>query len=199
MKEIILASSSPRRIEILKNLNLDFKVIPSNFEETFLDIPPSELVCYLARNKALEVRSRINSDNIIIAADTVVFKDGIIIGKPKSRDEAFKILNQLSGSKHNVVTGICVVFGKEAAIFEDFEDTEVYFKDLSDEEINDYINTGEPMDKAGGYGIQGLGGMFVKKIIGCYFNVVGLPIYKLNLMLRDLGVNILKKEVQYGK
>jgi septum formation protein len=199
MKKIILASSSPRRAEILKNLNLDFEVVPSNFEESILNMPPSALVCHLAHCKAVEVASRVEKDSIIIAADTVVYKDGTIIGKPKSRDEAFRILNLLSGSQHNVITGLCVVQNSDNIILEDHEDTEVYFRDLSEIEINDYIDTGEPVDKAGGYGIQGLGGVFVKKINGCYFNVVGLPVYKLGLILRDLGVNILKKEVQYGK
>ncbi|TDT61194.1 Maf family protein [Fonticella tunisiensis] len=199
MKRLILASSSPRRIEILKNLGLEFEVIPSNFEESLVDDQPQRLVCKLAESKAKDVISKAPSDSIIIAADTVVVKDKRIFGKPKSQNEAYEMLRELSGSSHKVVTGICIVDNINELEVADYEETTVYFKELSDDEIWNYIKTGEPIDKAGAYGIQSLGGLFVKKIDGCYFNVMGLPVYKLYTMMGELGINILTEVVKNGK
>lgn len=199
MKRLILASSSSRRIEILKNLGLEFEVIPSNFEESLVDDQPQRLVCKLAESKAKDVISKVPSDSIIIAADTVVVKDKRIFGKPKSQNEAYEMLRELSGSSHKVVTGICIVDNINELEVADYEETTVYFKELSDDEIWNYIKTGEPIDKAGAYGIQSLGGLFVKKIDGCYFNVMGLPVYKLYTMMGELGINILTEVVKNGK
>lgn len=195
MNDFILASSSPRRIEILKTLNLSFDVIPSNYEEIITKKSPNELVCEFARAKAMDVAIRAPKDKLVIAADTIVFKDDEILGKPKSKNDAFRMLKKLSGSSHSVLTGICILDTNSNTMLEDYEETIVYFKDLSDDEINTYIDSKEPLDKAGAYGIQGLGSIFVKKIDGCYFNVVGLPVFKLNILLGKMGVNLLEKGV----
>lgn len=193
MSNIILASSSPRRIEILKTLNVNFDVIPSVCDEQVEKCSPVDTVIKLSKNKALNVEKRINDKKIIIAADTIVYCKGLILGKPKSMDDAFKMLKLLSGTSHEVITGLCIIDCRNNKILSDFEKTTVYFDELSDDDIRSYIATGEPMDKAGAYGIQGMGGLFVKKIEGCYFNVVGLPVNKLYGMLRKMGVNLLKR------
>lgn len=195
MNNFILASSSPRRIEILKALKLDFDIIPSNYEEVITQMAPQKLVCEFSRCKAEEVSLRVPNDRIIIAADTIVCKDDEILGKPKTRCEAFEMLKKLSGSEHKVITGICIINKRSNTVLQDYEETIVHFKELSDQEINDYIDCGESLDKAGAYGIQGFGSIFVKKIDGCYFNVVGLPIFKLNVLLGKMGVNLLVKGV----
>lgn len=195
MEKLILASSSPRRIEILKNLGIKFDVIPSNYGEVIDNKLPEELVCFLAENKALEVSSRITDGDLILAADTMVFIDGRALGKPHTESAAYDMLKGLSGKKHEVITGVCLISRKLSKKYIDYEVTNVFFKELSDEEIWDYIYTGEPLDKAGAYGIQGFGGLFVRRIEGCYFNVVGLPIYKLYNGLREMGVNLLAKDV----
>lgn len=195
MKKIILASSSPRRIEILKNLRVEFDVKPSNYEEVITDRPPHELVCHLAENKAKEVSSRVMPKSIILAADTMVFIDDKKLGKPASKKAAFEMLSSLSGRSHDVITGLCLMDKSLNRTFLDYEVTKVFFKELTEEEIHGYIETGEPLDKAGSYGIQGVGGLFVKRIEGCYFNVVGLPINKLYDGLREMGVNLLARDV----
>lgn len=195
MEKIILASSSPRRMEILKNLGLEFEVIPSNYEEVIVNKSPVELVCYLAENKALEVASRLENGNIIIAADTMVFINNTLLGKPHTEEAAYTMLKSLSGKEHQVITGLCILSKNLNKTYIDYEVTNVYFKELSDEEIWNYIHTGEPLDKAGAYGIQGFGGLFVKRIEGCYFNVVGLPINKLYIGLGEMGVNLLARDV----
>ncbi|GFR34895.1 Maf family protein [Thermobrachium celere] len=190
--KIVLASSSPRRIELLRNLNLQFDVVPSNFEENINLSNPVELVKNFAYNKALDVESRVQKDSLIIAADTIVYKDGEVLGKPKDEIDAYRMLKLLSGQKHEVYTGLSLIYNGK--VINDYECTYVYFKNLSDEEIKYYINTNEPFDKAGAYAIQGYGSIFVEKIEGCYFNVVGLPISKLYDNIKRMGINILKGE-----
>lgn len=192
-RRIILASSSPRRSEILKSIKLDFEVIPSSYEEKMTgSMDVQDEVTFLAYNKALNVSGKVNDRNsIIIGADTVVCKDGRILGKPSSRQDAFDTLKMLSGTNHFVITGLCVMDMTDNKIVKHAEKTEVFFRDLTDDQINRYIDTREPFDKAGSYGIQGLGSVFVKKIDGCYFNVVGLPVYKLYDILRGMGVDII--------
>lgn len=171
--KIILASKSPRRSEILKNAGFEFTVRVSDADETLPDgISPEEAVQLLARKKA-EVVKR-NCGEMIIGADTVVVSDGKILGKPRDGGEAFSMLRALSGRTHFVYTGVCAVTEEKTET--DFMKTEVEFLALSDEEISDYISSGEPFDKAGGYGVQGLASKFVKSIKGDYFSVVGLPI-----------------------
>jgi septum formation protein len=195
MIKFILASASPRRAEILKSLGQSFEILPSDVEEKITKNNPQEIVKELALLKAKDVARRVSKGQIVIAADTVVFKDDKILGKPSSKEEAFNMLKLLSGSIHKVLTGICVIDTANNKVCQDYEETKVFFKTLSDKEIMDYINTGEPMDKAGAYGIQGMGGLFVTRIEGCYFNVVGLPVHKLYNLMGEMGVNLLVKDV----
>lgn len=191
--DIVLASASPRRREILNIFNLEFKVEPSNIDECINIDDPCDLVESLAYNKALDISKRIPG-SLIIGADTIVYFNEKILGKPKSKDEAYEMLKSLSGNVHSVITGISLVCEDENIALKDHEITKVYFKILTDEEIWSYIDTGEPLDKAGSYGIQGIASVFVEKIEGCYFNVVGLPTNKLYNLLGRIEVNLLKKE-----
>lgn len=196
MKKIILASNSPRRIEILNTFNIKFDVIPSDYDEKMIKFSsPYELVCELSERKASNVSEKVGEDCIIIGADTVVYKDGDILGKPSDEKDAFDMLSKLSGDCHKVITGICIIDKKEKNIYKSYEETLVYFKNLTKNEIMDYIKTKEPFDKAGAYGIQGFGGLFVEKIEGCYFNVVGFPVNKLYNALGKMGVNLLTGEI----
>ena len=180
----ILASASPRRREILSSLGFDFKVITSDVDESSDITDPSELVCELSRRKALAVRDALNDNNsMIIACDTVVAIDKKILGKPVDEADARNMLHTLSGSSHSVYSGLCLVKGNK--IKSDFCRTDVYFDLLDKNDIDCYIASSEWTDKAGAYGIQGKAGMFVKKIDGCYFNVVGLPINLLKNMLKE--------------
>jgi septum formation protein len=196
MSEIILASQSPRRRELLSNMGLDFKVFVSDTDESSVDktVPPGIYVQELALLKAATVAKNIGGggDTLIISADTVVVNDGVILGKPKDRDDAYRILKGLSGRTHNVYTGVCVLRLSDAYTVCKYVKTDVTFKELSDEKINRYIESGEPMDKAGAYGIQGLGAMLVDHINGDYFNVVGLPISALSDILeQDFGFRLI--------
>lgn len=196
MEKFILASSSPRRIEILNNLKLEFDVIPSNYDEKMENnFPAEETACFLARNKAIDVYNSLESKKLVVAADTIVYCEGMILGKPKNHDDAYKMLKLLSGKKHKVITGMCIINKSLDSIYEKAEETIVEFKKLGEDEIINYINTNEPFDKAGAYGIQGLGGLFVKRIEGCYFNVMGFPVHRFYIMMRDIGVNLLLKDV----
>ncbi|KAB3535917.1 septum formation inhibitor Maf [Alkaliphilus pronyensis] len=185
MLNFILASSSPRRRELLKNLGLDFQVIASNFnEESISSSNPIHLVQELAYNKALSVKKKVCKDALILGADTIVLKEGIL-GKPKNEKEAYEILKSLSGGCHRVITGFSIISTYSMVEFTGYEITKVFFKELTEEDILTYISTGEPMDKAGAYGLQGRGSLFVSRIEGDYFNVVGLPLFKLNEALED--------------
>ncbi|MBE7032395.1 MAG: septum formation inhibitor Maf [Ruminococcaceae bacterium] len=192
MKEIILASNSPRRKELLGMLGLEFSVIPDNTPECIdQQLSPAEVVMALAKFKGDNVRKTLskNRDAIIIAADTVVAIDGVVLGKPKSKADAEKMLSRLSGKSHNVYTGVYLIENLSGKSANFYEKTEVFFKNLDINEIKDYINTGEPMDKAGSYGIQNFGSLFVEKINGDYFNVVGLPVCSLGKTLtKDFGI-----------
>lgn len=180
---LILASASPRRKEIMETAGLLFSVHVSDTDETLPDgITASDAVTELSYRKALAVAKKFPEDTVI-GADTVVTLDGIILGKPSDEDDAKKMLRTLSGRTHQVFTGVCIIKNGKANRF--FEKTDVTFFDLSDEEIQSYIATGEPMDKAGAYGIQGRGCTLVKKICGDYFNVVGLPVARLLRKLKN--------------
>lgn len=171
---LILASKSPRRIELLKLAGFNYEIIPAISEEkTEPSMTPCETVLSLACQKAAEV-SASHPDDIVIGADTVVVYDNEIMGKPADNDDAFRMLKKLSGNIHSVYTGLCIKKGDKQHVF--YEETKVEFYPLSDEEIKVYIKTGEPMDKAGAYGIQEKGSLLVKRIDGDYFNVVGLPL-----------------------
>ncbi|PKM77430.1 MAG: septum formation inhibitor Maf [Firmicutes bacterium HGW-Firmicutes-15] len=191
MKKIILASSSPRRQLLLQQIGLDFTVCPANIEEN-LSAPalPMELAQAIAFQKAQEVSRQLDG-GIVIAADTIVVWKGMIMGKPENRDEAFMMLSRLSGQRHQVITGICIIDVENEVNDIDGEITDVVFSSLSSDEINCYLDSGEWVDKAGAYAIQGQGALLVDRIEGCYFNVVGLPLNRLKLMLAKKGINLL--------
>ena len=188
---IILASASPRREEILSLLGVRFTVAPSDFDESgVIQWPPEEHVLESSTGKAAFIACRI-PDGIVIGADTIVVVDDKILGKPADADDARRMLRLLSGRSHYVYTGLCVMkrAGNETVqTMRDCVRTEVCFGDLTDEMINAYVATLEPLDKAGAYGIQERGSVLVEGIVGDYFNVVGLPIYRLSRMLLDLGI-----------
>ena len=191
MDRFILASASPRRRLLMENLGLVFQVIPPAIEENwdFNDLPP-DLVMILARDKARSV-SLEHEKATILAADTIVVKDGHILGKPHNFHEACNMLSQLSGSEHVVITGICLLNRASDLELVEYETTKVFFRELSSQEIVRYVSSGEPFDKAGGYGIQGRGALLVSGIEGCYYNVVGLPLAKLQTMLKSVGISLL--------
>jgi septum formation protein len=184
---IYLASKSPRRRKLLKQLGIKYKAFSVNSAEVFLDAEhPVDCVKRLAREKMDLAKQRVN-DSILITADTIVVLDGKVIGKPKSKSDAIKILSLLGGKVHTVYTGFCVLNQKTKKIVVDYEKTEVEFRPLKKDEIRDYADGGSPMDKAGAYGIQDdFGAVFVKRINGCYYNVVGLPLTKLYNSLRKV-------------
>lgn len=183
---LYLASSSPRRREILEAAGVIFQVIPSNGDETQPEgFAPHELVQELARRKAFSAKAELQPGDVILGADTLVALGGTVLGKPSSREEAFSMLSALSGRTHQVYTGCCL---RTARGFETFvSSTEVEFYPLSKEEIEAYIETGEPMDKAGAYGIQGRGCVLVKGVRGDYFTVVGLPAAEVVRRYRSLA------------
>ena len=189
--DIILASTSPRRKELLGQIGLkDYRILSPDVEEVLDEmLPPAQLVEGLSRQKALAVRGRVDEDDVIIAADTVVSLEGEVLGKPADEMDAFKMLSALSGNRHQVYTGLTVIRGEQ--VVTEHEMTTVTFRDLDPEEIEYYIATGEPMDKAGAYGIQGIGALLVSGIDGDYFNVMGLPVYRLGRILAQFGVDVL--------
>ncbi len=185
METLILASSSPRRKELLENLHLTFEVFSCNVDESFDPaLTPEEIVMELSSRKAKAVHEE-KPSSFIIGADTVVVLEGTVLGKPKDKDEAFSMLQSLSGKTHSVYTGVAIVTPEKENQF--YVKTDVVFWELSDEEIEAYIRTGESFDKAGAYGIQGIGSMLVKEIHGDYFAVVGLPVSKTIRELRNAG------------
>lgn len=192
---IILASSSERRISLLRLIGLKFEVVPGNVEEDKIKdlegLDSKRLVKKLSLLKAKTVAEKIK-EGIIIAADTVVVLNDEVIGKPKNKDEAYSFLRRLSGVTHKVVSGIALVRkSKDYRELVKSVTTRVKMKELSIEEIKRYLSTGEALDKAGAYAIQGKGATLIEEIKGCYFNVVGLPLYRLSQMLKELGVEVL--------
>ncbi len=189
---LVLASASPRRSELLERLTKDFQIIASNFneEEVIYFGNIEEYVCDLAEGKAREVVERIKEPSIIIGCDTIVFFEGKILGKPKDEKEAFAMLKALSGKTHEVYSGITLIHTVSNKVIRKALCTKVKFMDLSEEMILKYIRLEKPMDKAGAYGIQDGGAVFVEHICGCYYNVMGLSLNGLYLLLRDMGVNL---------
>ena len=190
--DIILASGSPRRRELMQMLCPEgLRIIPAVGEEKADPaLPPDRLVEELSSAKAFEVASRCaDADAVVIGADTVVVLDGSILGKPRDAADARRMLKSLSGRSHTVFTGVTVLRGGKA--LKCAERTEVFFRPLTDDEIDRYIATGEPMDKAGAYGAQGWASLFVERLDGDFFNVMGLPLCRLGLMLKELGVELL--------
>lgn len=174
MKHIILASASPRRKEILELADLKFDIMPSNAQEITTKTAPNEVVMELASIKAKDIYEKSEKQSMIVGADTVVAYQGQILGKPTDEADAKRMLTMLSGQTHEVYTGVCVIEDEKIKTF--YEETKVTFYEISDEQIDRYIKTGEPMDKAGSYGIQGKAAVFIKRIEGDYYNVVGFPI-----------------------
>lgn len=193
MKTIILASGSPRRKEILERVGLKFKIVESNFDEKIdpeLKLKPHDLVKKFSLEKAKAVAKN-HKNSIIIGADTIVFIDKQILGKPKDEKHAQQMLKLLSGRSHFVVTGFTIINTTSNKTVTKSIETKVWMKQLSTQEIDDYIATNEPFGKAGAYAIQEKGSVFIEKITGDFFNAVGLPIYALAQELRKLGVEIL--------
>ena len=188
---IILASKSPRRNELLDLLNLEYEIIVSDAEEVLEEnLTVQEQAKNLSYIKAKTVFDETSGDRIVIGSDTMVIKDNKIYGKPKDEEDAFRMLKELKNSKHQVITGLAILVEKDGKYQEyiDYDMAEVYFKDMTDEEIKDWIKTGEALDKAGAYAVQGSFMIFIEKFNGNYATVMGLPIHK----VYDIIKNILK-------
>ena len=199
MRQIILASASPRRKELLGLLRVEFKIQPAVGEEVLTTTNPSDAVKELSAQKAGEIAEHAVGHVLIIGADTVVSQDGEILGKPVSEQDAFDMIKKLQGNTHSVFTGVTVLEKTEeqegylrSITFA--EETKVVVAPMSDKQIWDYVNLGESMDKAGAYGIQGIFGAFVERIDGDYNNVVGLPVSRLYRELYAAGIDLLAKE-----
>ncbi len=184
---IVLASKSPRRQALLQQIGLSFRVLPAKGEEKIdSSLPPHQLVQQLSKQKAQEVALQTDPNDLILAADTIVVLNHKLLGKPKGHKEAKQMLQLLSGRTHIVYTGICLL--QENRCITDVVETSVSFRTLSDDEIDAYIESGEPMDKAGAYGIQGKGALFVSQIQGDFYAVMGLPLCRLSQWLTQFGI-----------
>lgn len=187
--QLILASQSPRRQELMQLFRLPFTVRVADIDETMDSTrPPYEEVARVSRLKAEAIVR--DKDDIVIAADTIVVCDGNVLGKPTDEADAFRMLRLLSGKNHQVMTGLTVLRGDAASVCT--EVTDIHFRQLTDGEIRAYIRTGEPMDKAGSYGIQGGAALFAEKIVGDYFNVVGLPVCRLGQILKEIAPELME-------
>jgi septum formation protein len=190
MKKIILASASPRRKELLEKIRLKFEVDASGCDEEINSgLDPQEIVQQLSIIKAKSVAAR-HKNAIVIAADTIGVIGDRILGKPHTKNEARKMLRAISGKSHSVITGFSIIDTTTDKIVTGTVDTRVYIKKLSGEEIDAYVATGEPLDKAGAYAIQGMGAVIVEKIEGDYYNVIGLPLHALAEALKEFGINV---------
>lgn len=194
MSKIILCSQSPRRRELLERMGVrDFEIVVPHADEGYDPaMTPQEIVCHISREKARAAAALCGAEDLLITADTMVFLDDKRLGKPADEAEAFRMLSALSGREHLVCTGVTVRRGDTART--EAETTAVRFASLTPEEIRWYVATGEPMDKAGAYGIQGKGALLVEGITGDFFNVMGLPVRRLRRMLEAFGVNLLGEE-----
>ena len=192
MTELILASASPRRRQLMDLLGIPFVVKPSPIDEEALSLtgPPARQAMDSAVAKAVAAAA-VDGDRWILAADTVVFVDGAILNKPTDRDDARRMLRLLSGRSHIVTTGVYLYHDKKDSPPPLYEETEVWMTPLSDPVIEAYIDTGEPDDKAGAYGIQGYGGSLIPRVEGCYFNVMGLPLYRTARLLEEAGIQVI--------
>jgi septum formation protein len=192
MDKIILASASPRRSELLTRIGVHFEICPSLIDESDIKIKgsPGQKAMQLALLKALDV-AKSSEKGLILGADTIVVLDGEIFGKPKDNEEAFRMLSNLSGRSHTVITGIAIVNAENGLNKVSFETTKVTVSHLTPSQIQAYISTGEPQGKAGAYAVQGKGSLFIERIDGCYFNVVGLPLARMRKMLEEFGVALL--------
>ena len=193
MNKIILASASPRRQELLTQIGMEFKVIPSGMEEVPQSRQPEVVVMELSEGKAGDVFESLpekeKENSLVIGADTIVAFKGRIMGKPDSRENAQEILSCLQGGIHQVYTGVTLIWQGGKRSF--YEKTDVVMYPMSMEEIKEYVDTGEPMDKAGAYGVQGRGALLVERLEGDFFNVMGLPVLRLARLLERFGVHLL--------
>lgn len=188
-KNIILASQSPRRQRILNQLGLNPIIIPSTFEEKHSGESPREFAEKMAFHKAMEISEK-NPDSLVIGADTVVVSQNKILMKPVSPENAFELLSSLSGDWHEVITGFSIQLKTSKLLITQSEVTRVHMKHLTPVEIQNYVDTGEPLDKAGAYGIQGRGSLFIDEIQGCFFNVMGLPVFAVSEALQKNGFDL---------
>lgn len=189
-QRLILASQSPRRKFLLQNLGLSFDIIPANIDEDNLPegITPREVPKYLSQEKAKHVAKKVDGECIIISADTIVAMCDEILNKPTDEADAKRILSKLSGNTHTVFTGVTLINTKTGKMISDVQESQVTFRLLDAKEIDYYISTGSPMDKAGAYGIQDdFGAVFVSRVCGCYYNIVGLPLEMFYRMLREIN------------
>ena len=188
--ELILASQSPRRKELLGLFHIPFAVRVADIDETMDETkPPFDEVARVSRAKALAIPR--GEDDVVVAADTIVVCCGRTLGKPRTKDEAFEMLSLLSGRDHQVMTGMTVLRGGREATCT--EVTDIHFRSLTDKEIESYIATGEPMDKAGAYGIQGGAALFCQRLVGDYYNVMGLPVCRLGQVLRSVAPELFRR------
>ena len=189
MIPVVLASASPRRKELLEQIGVSFTIFPAQGEELITKETPWEVVTELSRQKAMEVADRTEAPAVVIGADTVVALDHRILGKPADEEEACRMIGMLQGNTHTVYTGVTVIAkGENPMEFSFYEQTKVTMFPMSDEEIQAYVATKEPMDKAGAYGIQGVFAVFIKQLEGDYNNVVGLPVARLYQECRKRGI-----------
>ncbi|MFC1638085.1 Maf family protein [Patescibacteria group bacterium] len=189
-KRLILASTSPRRKELLAQIGLEFDILPGDYEEDMTkDLVSEELAKELAYGKAQDVANKVES-GVVIGCDTFIEHEGKKMGKPKSEEDAKNILRSISGQVIKVYSGVAIIDKDSDREVVDFEVTDIKIKELSEKEIDDYIATGEPLDKAGAFAIQGRGAVFVEKVDGCYSSVVGMPLFRLYAGLQKLGIDI---------
>ncbi len=191
MQKIILASGSPRRKELMALLFGDnFEIITSAYEEdNTLNLPPKELVLLHSLEKGRDVAEKLQ-EGIVIAADTLVSFENKVLGKPKTAQEAKEMLNKINGKMVEVLTGLAVIDTKSKKELQDFEKAKIKIKQMTSQEISGYIETGEPLDKAGAFAVQGKGAVLIEKIEGDFFGIVGLPLFKLNNLLNQLGISV---------
>jgi septum formation protein len=183
-KQVVLASASPRRKAIFDFLGVQVLQMPAHFHEPLFTDNPRKLVISHAKDKCEHVARKVDSGCVVIAADTIVYHQNKILEKPEDEPEAYQLLRALSGSIHFVYSGIAISY--KNSLLTDYEKTKVEFSDISENDIISYLKTKEPFDKAGGYGIQGYGSQFIKKISGCYFNVMGFPVHNFYLLLQSI-------------
>ena len=183
-KQVILASASPRRKEIFKLIGVKALQMPAHIDEDIVYDNPIKLVKFHAENKAKEIRKKVDNDYLIVAADTIVYLNNKVLFKPRNIHQAADFLTLLSGTSHYVYTSVAIAYKNN--LISDYEKTRVEFNPLSAREIEEYIKTKEPMDKAGAYGIQGYGSQFIRRVSGCYFNVMGFPVTLFYNMLKRI-------------
>lgn len=196
MPKLILASASPRRKDLLKQIGLEFEAYPADIDENSLGyMDAGKYAEEMSRRKALMVAKDFygatDEEHLILGADTTVEIDGTILGKPEDYDDAVRMLESIQGKWHRVITGITLVNAKNREVLTDSEITRVKIRSMTPEMIQAYLRTGESLDKAGAYGAQGYGSLIVERVEGCFFNVIGLPIYKLSRLLEQQGFKML--------